>query len=259
MNLKSVARDLWLVRTLKNGPQFVVGLRTGRLPSEAIFRDGCVIGHPPELSGLTEVLIEVLHDQIYTPSWFYTPSANDIIVDFGANVGVFAIGEARRNPTARVVAVEAHPRIFQQLAANVAPLAKQIEIHHAAVQGRGGSVLMGNPTSRSLDMRVSAGGDEKSVTVPAIDFARVQELVGGGEIAFLKCDIEGAEAEVFEAASAEALALIRNIALEYHDNLQPGTTARLWRVLSKTHRLLSLTDTHGCGIMLWKRLDLVDT
>ena len=257
MNLKSVVRDLWLIRTFKNGHQFVLGLRTGRLPSEAIFRDGHVIKHPPELSGLAEVLIEVLHEKIYTPSWFYTPSQNDTIVDFGANVGVFAIAEARRNPTARVIAVEAHPRIFQQLAANVAPFAKQIQAHHAAVQGEEGSVQMGSPTSRSLDIRVSKDRDGLSVTVPAIGFAQVQRLVDNHDIALLKCDIEGAEADVFEGATPEALSRIRNIALEYHDNLQPGITARLWQSLSKTHRLLSLTDNGGCGIMLWKRLDLV--
>ena len=259
MNLRSVARDLWLLRTFKNGASFVAGLRTGRFPSEAVFRDGYVLRHPPELAGLAEALIEVLHEQVYTPAWFYVPSANDTVVDFGANVGVFAIAEVRRNPTARVLAVEAHPGIFRQLEANIAPFARQIQIHHAAVQGSEGTVELGSPTSRSLDIRVSKDSSEDTITVPAIDFSHVLRLVGdGSEIALLKCDIEGAEAEVFEHASTADLKKIRNIALEYHDNIQPGTTARLWGVLAKTHRLLHLADSRGCGIMLWKRLDLVD-
>jgi FkbM family methyltransferase len=227
------------------------------MPNKAVFRDGYVLEHPETLDGFTEVLIEVLYDRVYTPPWFYSPSPHDTIVDFGANVGVFAIDEARRNPTARVIAVEAHPDIFRQLRSNIAKFASQVEIHHAAMQGAEGFVQLEQPTGRSLDIRVSAQEDRSSVTVPAIDFSRVAQLVGGGEIALLKCDIEGAEAEVFESANVLDLKKVRNIALEYHDNLRPGTTERLWAVLNKTHRLLHLADSHGCGIMLWKRLDLV--
>jgi len=258
MNFRSVARDLWLLRTFKNGAGFVVGLRTGRFPSEAVFRDGYVIKHPPNLAGLAEVLIEVLHDQVYTPAWFYAPSPHDTIVDFGANVGVFSIGEARRNPTAQVIAVEAHPEIFRQLELNVAPFANRIQVLHAAVQGVEGSVQLDSPTVRSLDIRVSEQGVASgSISVPAVNFSRILRLAGNGEIALLKCDIEGAEAPVFEGASSEELSRVRNIALEYHDNIRPGTTARLWGVLGATHRLLHLADNCGCGIMLWKRQDLV--
>jgi len=257
MDLRSLARDLWLIRTFKNGRQFVLGLRTGRFPSEAIFRDGFVLKHPPALTGLTEVLIEVLHERVYTPSWFYTPTSGDTIVDFGANVGVFAIGELRRNPTVRVVAVEAHPGIFKQLEENVAPFPDQVQVHHAAVQRTQGTAHLGTPGVRSLDIRVSEGGGEGTVAVPAIDFSGALRLAGEVEIALLKCDIEGAEADVFEGAGAADLKRVRSIALEYHDNLRPGTTARLWAVLNRTHRLLHLADNNGCGIMLWKRLDLV--
>jgi hypothetical protein len=84
-------------------------------------------------------------------------------------------------------------------------------------------------------------------------------LIGDeGDIALLKCDIEGAEADVFESARVADLEKVRNIALEYHDNIQPGTSGRLWGVLEKTHRLLHLADDRGCGIMLWKRRDLVE-
>jgi FkbM family methyltransferase len=258
MNLRSVSRDFWLLRTFRNGPQFVLGLRTGSFPDKAIFRDGYTLEHPPDLNGLAEVLIEVLHDQVYTPEWFYTPSPHDVIVDFGANVGVFAIAEARRNPTARVIAIEAHPKIFQQLATNVRPFGHRIEIHHAAVQGAEGSVRMHEPTARSLDIRIDHSQAPSSIAVPAIDFTRVLGFVGEGEIALLKCDIEGAEAEVFDAASVEALQRVRSIAIEYHDNIQPDTTSRLWRRFSLTHRLLHLVDNGGCGIMLWRRTDLVD-
>lgn len=258
MNIRSAARDIWFLRTFKNGAKFVAGMRNGHFPNEAVFRDGYALKHPPGMTGLVDVLIEVLHDQVYTPAWFYTPKPDDTIVDFGANVGVFSIGEARRNPTARVISVEAHPSIFQQLQINVQPFGSRIEIHHAAVQGAEGSVQLCQPTERSLDIRVGDIPGDGSVTVPAIDFSRVLRMVGDGDIALLKCDIEGAEAAVFEAAGADALNRVQNIALEYHDNIRPGTTTSLWRSLGGTHRLLHLADNRGCGIMLWKRLDLLE-
>jgi len=247
------------MRTFRNGARFALGLRTGRFPSEAIFRDGFVLKHPPGLSGLAETIIEVLYERVYTPDWFYTPSSRDVILDFGANVGVFATAEARRNPSARVIAIEAHPQIFQQLSLNVASFAGNIQVHHAAVQGVEGSVQLRKPTSRSLDIQIDRFASGDSVTVPAIDFSRALTFVGDGDVALLKCDIEGAEADVFEAVEPAALSRIRSIALEYHDNIRPGTSARLWATLSQTHRLLQLSDNGGCGIMLWKRLDQVGT
>ncbi len=256
MNVRSFSRDLGLLRTFKNGTRFVLGFRTGSFPNEAIFRDGYALKHPTGLTGLAEVIVEVLHEQVYTPGWFYTPSPHDTILDFGANVGVFAVAEARRNPTARVIAIEAHPGIFEQLAANVRPFAPRIELHHAAVQGTEGAVQMYQPTERSLDIRIGHAPDKSSFTVPGIDFEHILRFVGDGEVALLKCDIEGAEGEVFEAANAEALKRIRSIAVEYHDGIRPGTSQRLWTSLSRTHRLLHLADQGGCGIMLWKRHDL---
>ncbi len=258
MNVRSVSRDLWLLRTFKNGAEFVLGFRTGSFPSKAIFRDGYTLNHPPDLTGLAEVLVEVLHDRVYTPNGFYEPRPHDTILDFGANVGVFAIAQARSNPTARIVAIEAHPTIFEQLVANVKPFSPRIEVHHAALQGVGGSVQVHEPTARSLDIRIDHTSGAKSITVPAIDFAHALHLAGEGDIALLKCDIEGAEGDVFEPAGTEALQRVRTIAVEYHDHIRPGTTQRLWQSLSRTHRLLHLADQRGCGIMLWKRYDLVD-
>jgi FkbM family methyltransferase len=149
------------------------------------------------------VILEILHRHVYTPKWFYIPKPHDTILDFGANVGVFAISEARRNRTARVIAIEAHPTIFRQLLANARAFGSRIEVHHAAIQGAGGLVHMHQPTARSLDIRSDGERGSLTLTVPAVDFARVMEFVGEGEVALLKCDIEGAEAEVLEAASAQ--------------------------------------------------------
>src|SRR5450631_2735921 len=161
MNVKSVSRDLWLLRTFRNGAQFVLGLRTGSLPDQATFLDGYSLKHPPGLTGLADVLIEVLHEQVYTPTWFYSPSPNDTILDFGANIAVFAIAEARRNPSVRVIAIEAHPVIFEQLASNIRPFGERTEIHHAALQRSKGSVQIHQPTARSLDIRIDQTPDER--------------------------------------------------------------------------------------------------
>ena len=63
------------------------------------------------------------------------------------------------------------------------------------------------------------------------DLARAQE------IDFLKVDIEGSEHDVFAAASPDLLRRFKRIAMEYHDQIVPGTLALLHRVLTPTHEI----------------------
>lgn len=259
MNVESISRDLWLLRTFRNGARFVLGFRTGTFPTEAVFLDGYSLKHPPGLTGLTETVLEILHDRVYTPSWFYTPRPNDTIIDLGANIGVFAISEARRNSTARIVCLEPHPEIYRQLAANVLPYGGRIKTINAAAQSTEGAVTMSQPSSRSLDMRAIPANDRQvdGPTVAALDLSQIVNQADDEEIAILKCDIEGAEADLFEGVNHNDLMRIRHLAIEYHDNIVPCSSQRLWQSLYTTHRMMHLVDSSGCGIMLWKRRDLV--
>ena len=83
------------------------------------------------------------------------------------------------------------------------------------------------------------------------DLARAQE------IDFLKVDIEGSEHDVFAAASPELLGRFKRIAMEYHDQIVPGTLCFLRSVLSPSHEItVRPSKMEGCGILLARRRDV---
>ena len=74
------------------------------------------------------------------------------------------------------------------------------------------------------------------------------------QVALLKLDAEGAEYDAFSAATPETLRSFQRIAMEYHDNLRPGTLDLLRRKLEPSHDLIvEPTFDRGYGILLATR------
>jgi FkbM family methyltransferase len=236
-----------LVLHFRNGPDLVRRMRRGECCDEIVFWDGTRVAHPPEQGGLLEAAIELCLDHVYT-SDFYDPGDGDVIVDVGANVGVFAIEMARRNRNYRVMALEPHPGNFKYLQTNThnAKL-KNLTCLEAALGSDYGSGRM-QAGSRSLDhvLRVEPAATNGIKIIP---LSALFELAGG-EIDFLKIDIEGSEADVFAAASPDCLRRIKRIAMEYHDNIRPGTLEILKSSLTATHEVtVHPSKLDGCGIL----------
>jgi len=60
----------------------------------------------------------------------------------------------------------------------------------------------------------------------------VARCAGQGPISLIKMDVEGAEADIMEAASARSLEEVRQFVLEYHDDLCPNARSRCESVLT---------------------------
>jgi FkbM family methyltransferase len=286
MHLKGVSQMAALVLHFRNGTTLVQRMRAGEPCDEVVLWDGTRISHPPGREGLMEALTEVWLEHVYTAG-FYRPADKDVIVDAGANVGIFAIQMARQNPRCRVIALEPFPENFRYLEANVARCCPENVIcREVALGGRFGKGQMLAEGSRSLDhvLRVEeaetrgaalagAATDVSSIAGTSIDGAttdgvEVIPLAGlfelariylsaSGEIDFLKVDIEGSERDVFAAASPDVLGRFKRIALEYHDQIVPGTLDLLRRVLNPTHEVtVRPSKMEGCGILLAQRRGL---
>lgn len=119
MYLKSILHMGSLLLRFRNGATLVRQTRAGRPCDEVVLWDGTRIAHPPDREGLLEGLQEIWLERIYTAD-FYRPAANDVIVDAGANVGLFTIYIARQNRRCRVLALEPFAENFKYLEANVA-------------------------------------------------------------------------------------------------------------------------------------------
>jgi FkbM family methyltransferase len=256
MYLKSVLQMGSLMLHFRNGHTLVQRMRSAEPCDEVVLWDGTRISHPAERGGLLEAVVELWLEHVYTAG-FYRPADGDVIVDAGANVGLFAIQMARQNRRCRVSALEPFAENFKYLEANVGRACPKTvtccEVALGAGFSKGQMQAVG---SRSLDhvLRIESDGANG---IPVVPLAGLFDLAHAQEIDFLKVDIEGSEHDVFTAASPDLLRRFKRVAMEYHDQIVPGTLELLRRVLSTTHEItVRPSKMEGCGILLARRRDL---
>lgn len=115
------------------------------------------------------------------------------LLDVGANIGLFTIEGARRvGPTGKVISIEAlpeHAGIIKAAASlnNV----DWVEVHAVAVGDKEGAATLTRPRGANFGMFTlgNVDGDE-SVSVPV---QRIDDIVRGQKVDFVKMDIEGSE------------------------------------------------------------------
>ncbi|MGA8428592.1 MAG: FkbM family methyltransferase [Candidatus Sulfotelmatobacter sp.] len=255
MYLKSVLQMASLMVRFRNGRTLVERMRAAQPCEEVVLWDGTRIAHPPGRGGLLEAVVELWLERVYTAG-FYAPANGNVIVDAGANVGLFAIQIARQNSRCRIVALEPFAENFQYLQTNVARACPgNVTCHEMALGGEFTKGEMKAVGSRSLD-HVLQIESATANGIPVIPLAGLFDLARAQEIDFLKVDIEGSEHSVFAAASPETLGRFKRIALEYHDQIVPGTLNLLKQVLDATHQIVVRPSTmEGNGILLARRRD----
>lgn len=280
MYLKSIFHMGSLLVRFRNGAALVRHMRAGQVCDEVVLWDGTRIAHPADREGLLEGLQEIWLERIYTDD-FYRPAPNDVIVDAGANVGLFTIYIARQNRRCRVLALEPFAENFKYLEANVARAClANVTCCEAALGAEAGIGQMEAVGTRSLDhvlrmndvrrevrnSQIAVGGPQLASRDPRVEvpggvrvlpLSGLFDLAGAPEIDFLKVDIEGSERSVFSAATADVLGRIQRIAMEYHDGIVPGTLEVVRSVLAPSHQItVRPSQTEGCGMLLARRREL---
>jgi amino acid adenylation domain-containing protein/FkbM family methyltransferase len=184
-----------------------------------------------------------------------------VVLDIGANIGVFATAVTTGLPNARVIAVEPSPATTDVLRQNAARLDGRITVVEAAAGAKNGtatllardrlSLLSSIKGTQGADIEmvkdfVNASGDAqardgaetemlehllqtKAIEVPVVTVSDLIRRHGLSHIDLLKIDVEGAENAVFEGIAPEDWALIQQVAVEVHDI--EGRAARMSDVL----------------------------
>jgi FkbM family methyltransferase len=128
----------------------------------------------------------------------------DTVVDLGANMGNFTILALAHGPNVKVLAVEPDIR-FNEL------LHTQLRLNGWEGRCILISAFVGEPTQR-----VVATVHHGSAALPSsVSEATILESVGQGEIAFMKCDVEGGEYALF-SKNSQLLGRTRQSAFELH-------------------------------------------
>lgn len=230
----------FLVRTFRNGLQLASRYRRKLPNGRAVCWDGTVFRHPANRGGLVETIIEIWFDQVYTGSFCHL-RAGDVVIDAGANVGLFSVWLAQRHRSCRVVAFEPFEENYRLLCENIhSAKTVAVEAHRAGLGGTSGHEHITATGVRSLDHRLEVDGPGD--TVPVYSFADTLKLTGAERIALFKIDIEGSEYPLFESATTADIARVDCFAVEYHEHIHPGTLELLRTRLAPTHEVFVRPD-----------------
>lgn len=150
-----------------------------------------------------------------------------VIVDAGANIGLFSVSYASKYPEAKIFAIEPESSNFEMLTRNAAPYPNITPIRAALWNENTELNLVdpgfGHTTYQTRGDSAPAASNRQSL-VPAITVDRLMSTFNISFIDLLKVNIEGAEKEVFESAS-RWISRVGVIAMDFHDHLRPGSSA----------------------------------
>lgn len=171
---------------------------------------------------------------------------DDVVVDLGAHIGAFAVRAARMAYCGRVYAYEAAVKNYALLLENRQLNGlENLYIENSAVSNRSGEMHLYTPANNSILGSLVQETGSFVETVQAITFSDIIAEHALTQIDFLKVDVEGAEFDILFACSAEILAKIRRMVIEYHEFERGG----------RTHRdLVNLLTSHGFKVVVEKAI-----
>ena len=144
--------------------------------------------HTTDIAVLAEILVGHSYEAL--------PNGDtkvDTVVDLGSNIGLSFRWLRARYPEARFVCVEPDPGNLAVLRANVRSVDPEAAVIAKCIGGRERTVALASTDGEwGFRMTDLAGGDVSVTTMDALIQSTGIERIG-----VLKCDVEGAEAEVF--------------------------------------------------------------
>lgn len=152
----------------------------------------------------TEGERDPLEDKVALDLFADLSACSDVVLDIGANSGLFSLVAAKSNPLAKVVALDILPEACRILVDNLIlnNLLGIIEVQLTAVGPKGGifyapfnNISSEMPTSLSLDYK-EAGGFRIQVPVKTLDEICVPNFIA--KKLSIKIDVEGTEVDIFK-------------------------------------------------------------
>jgi len=204
------------------------------------FRDGTKFFFSPIQGDQIGYFQEIYLQKIYTKNYKPRERNGGVVLDLGANIGVFSIFIASLDPRFKVYSYEPAPRVFRRLVKNISANNLSERIHHFRY-----AVASKNAHEISLTEGGNDMLDDIEFKAPAITIEKIFEDNHINRCAFLKMDIEGMEFEVLPATPQEIWKRIDYVAMEYHDD-----PSSLKAILSKQgFTVESFHTTNTCGII----------
>jgi len=201
--------------------QCALSITVGKKADKLLLKDGIVLCAPKN-HPLIEMVSQIFIQRIYTPDNFQI-GPNDLVVDIGANIGVFSLFAAIQTGN-KVYAFEPCSENIAYLRKNMHTNGVQnVEEREIAVSDQIGFkklYLARNPAAHYLlsnhkfDKKQGNYTNSRTTTLQAIvDNNNLKQ------IDFLKMDCEGPEGDILMSTPREYLRKVKKIAIEFHDNM----------------------------------------
>jgi FkbM family methyltransferase len=175
----------------------------------------------------------------------------DVIIDLGANVGVFTRFAKELFPNAKIIAIEPDPENYEHLIKFTKNVTNVTFINAALGTGDiykrlgapNGAHESYVPEGMGYDTEYVKTGTD-SIMIDEI----VDEFVEPGQKTIIKIDVEGAENVIWnDRFSMDALAKMDYIMLELHYCVEIGNHAAIKDMCESTIKgIMELTKTHDC-------------
>jgi FkbM family methyltransferase len=149
---------------------------------------------------------EIYLRRVYFPTDQFLPGPSELVIDLGANIGLFSLFCARRG--AEVVAVEAQSGFGPERLS-------LLQKNRCAERVRSVCALVGPETGLFADLETLRASSHFSREPPAVTMSELLEQYGERGVALVKCDIEGSEFALF-SHDTDWLDRVRRVAMEVH-------------------------------------------
>jgi FkbM family methyltransferase len=171
----------------------------------------------------------------------YRVSSGDVVVDIGANIGVFSLYAARIGGASRVYSFEPFPSNYKILSNNVEQnKLRNVTCVNQAVAGSRGLRTLRLSSADSGSHSLVSGSSEHTIEVECCTLEDVFQRYSLTKIDYLKMDCEGAEYEILENAISR-LQQIGRISMETHTTIG-----------RKPEDLEKLLQSHGFDVRLFE-------
>jgi len=237
-----------------------------RLVSPVMLPDGNRLLWPWDVDAfwLKEMVKEIYEDRVYER--FFRVEEGDVVVDVGANVGVFTLKAWKQaGQRGKVVSFEPESRNYKRLCRNIGinGCANVFPVNAAVsdFDGVADFYIKDVSLQHTLLPRTTLSHDTQTVTtrkVEARTLLSVLEELGMNRIDFLKVDAEGAELEVLRGSEKLLSSKrIRKVSVAtYHSREETGVISNFLRSLGYSVRVFQneglahfrLEHTYGCPV-----------
>jgi FkbM family methyltransferase len=196
------------------------------------------------------VKIWILHDY---ESPGFSINNNDVIIDVGAHIGLFALFSSQFCKNGKIYCVEPIKENFDLLRENI----ELNKIHNiitinAAVSTKNDTVtIYRNKDDAGHSMYVQ--GSEK-IEVDSISLKNIFDSYNLYKCDFLKIDCEGEEYNIIETFTRDYFDRIMKISLEYHfANDRPTLLENLLKTLKSHYKTSTISGMSGMGYLYAKK------